>query len=171
MKPYRRTPHDAWGINNFLLYLDDITGMSAPNLKALCKWLDVSEKTLHRWMTGATRVPDTVCYALYHESKWGQSLGFTEAYNDRAVLTAEIARLNQRVLALEADNAALRASTANAPQVAANDALFLPRDTAPAARRTAPPSNFRVSRRVHLHAKSGVLINTINTARKSSASY
>lgn len=125
-----------------MIYLDNITGMSAPNLKALCRWLDVSEKTLHRWMTGATPVPRLICYALYHESKYGRSLGFTEAYNDRDALTAKIADLELKNRALAADVNALRSASA------ANDALYLPRDVAPPVPRSAPLAGFRIHRRM-----------------------
>lgn len=87
-------------------------------------------------MTGATLVPRPICYAaLYRESKYGRSLGFTEAYNDRDALTAKIAdlELKNRALATEVD--ALRNASAAVAPSAVNDAVYLPRDAAPTARR------------------------------------
>lgn len=150
MKIYRRTPQDVWGINNFRLYLDDLTSMQTPRLKALCKWLDISEKTLHRYMTEATPVPRVVCYALYHESKWGKDLGFTEAYNDRDILTRRIAALEIDNQALAADVETLRRDNAAAVVGAANDAIYTNRPViAPTKRRSQPPTNFRIHRRFH----------------------
>jgi hypothetical protein len=147
---YQYTPRDVWGINNFRLYLEAVTGMNTQRLKGVCKWLDVSEKTLQRWMAGTSPVPRAVCYALFHESKYGRGLAEVTAYNDRALLLSQIDLLQMRVRALEADNDALRnAADAAAPYLAANDTLYLPRDATPRAPRGRMPEQFKIGRRYH----------------------
>jgi hypothetical protein len=147
---YQYTPRDAWGINNFRLFLDAVTGMNTQRLKGVCKWLDVSEKTLQRWMAGTSPVPRAVCYALFHESKYGRGLAETTAYNDRALLLSQIDLLQMRIRALEADNDALRnAADAAAPYLAVNDANYGAR---PQARRPHPFTTFKARRVRHRRA-------------------
>lgn len=149
MQIYRYTPRDVWGINNFKIYLDDVTfGMETLQLKAVCKWLDISEKTLHRWLAEESPVPRAVCYALFHESQYGRGLAEVTAFNGRAFLDAEIAQLKQDVRTLQANNDALRAAAdAAAPMLSANDASYGAR---PVARRPHAFSEFK-ARRVRYH--------------------
>ncbi|MQQ99241.1 hypothetical protein [Glaciimonas soli] len=127
---YRRTPRDAWGINPFKEYLHDLTAMKPESIQALCKWLDISLKTMQRYISGETHVPRAICYALYHESQWGKQLAYTEAFNDRQIQFMQINELKSQVRNLETNLADTRRALAEAEKhtaaisSASNDATY-----------------------------------------------
>jgi hypothetical protein len=111
-----RTPSHAWGHGSFITLLTDITSMQPAAIKRVCTWLDISYKTMQRYISGEANAPRSVCFALFHESSYGRELGFTEAYNDRDILSRQINTLRAEVRMLTAslvDAQAMLADAAN----------------------------------------------------------
>jgi len=111
-----RTPSHAWGHGSFILFLTEITAMRPEAIKRVCTWLDISYKTMQRYVAGTAHPPRSICFALFHESSYGRQLGFAEAYNDRDILFRQINALRAEVRTLTAsltDAQAMLADAAN----------------------------------------------------------
>lgn len=80
-------PKDIYGINVFKIVLHEVT------LKRAAKILDVTERTIWRWLSQG-HVPKAAVLALYWESSYGRSLINTDHH-------AEIVLLRQRIQLLE----------------------------------------------------------------------
>ncbi|WP_156480062.1 hypothetical protein [Collimonas pratensis] len=119
-----RTPSHAWGHGSFITLLTDITSMQPAAIKRVCVWLDISYKTMQRYISGEANAPRSVCFALYHESSYGRELGFTEAYNDRQVMSREINDLRAEVRSLTASLKDAQANKNGSTYGAANDSNY-----------------------------------------------
>lgn len=74
----------------FSTLLDDMGASDA----ALCKHLDINERTLRRWRAD-DHAPRPVALALFYETRWGRSAVNTRAEND-ARMFAGLARCYER---------------------------------------------------------------------------
>ena len=105
----------------------------AKKITAVAKFLDITDPTLSRWLSGKQDAPRAVCYALWHESPLGRSV--TSAHSEQEIkilrgllraTEAESIRKDQTIAALLAENAALKARPAareQRPTYAANDPM------------------------------------------------
>ena len=103
--------------------------MNTTSIKRVCAWLDISYKTMQRYISGDAVPPRSVCFALFHESSWGRQLGSTEAHNDRDILSREINALRAEIRSLTASltdaQAMLAEANKNGPtNGAANDSNY-----------------------------------------------
>lgn len=84
------TPKNIYGPNLFRMFVDELGGP-----KKVCKFLDVTERTVWRWLA-TDSVPRAHVLALYWESKYGRSQVFTEQVNEIRLLYREVCILREQ---------------------------------------------------------------------------
>lgn len=111
-----KAPSQA-GLPPFSFLLDD---MPASHAK-VARHLGISERTIDRYWKD-NQAPRSVMLALFWESRWGQSVVETDAYNSArlsrqtvVVLTKENAALRRRIGMLEQELAHADTGAANLP--------------------------------------------------------
>lgn len=104
-------PKDIYGINVFRIMLHEI------GIKRAMKMLDVSERTIWRWLS-TEKVPKAAVLALYWESSYGRSLIECEMVNEIRMLYKRLTLLQEQYIRAKDIVAGLRrlhAGTANEP--------------------------------------------------------
>jgi len=107
-------PSSVSGSNLMRMLIDELGGP-----KRVCKYLDVTERTVWRWMAGAP-VPRASVLALYWESKYGRSQIFTDQVNEIRLLYRQICILQEQYQKAKDIVTGLRAMHAGS----ANEPLF-----------------------------------------------
>lgn len=81
---------DIYGPNVFEIFVDQLGGP-----KRVHKFLDVSERTVLRWLSTG-RVPRAAVLALYWETKYGRSQIFTDQVNEIRLLYRRVCILQEQ---------------------------------------------------------------------------
>jgi len=105
-------PSSVSGSNLMRMLIDELGGP-----KRVCKYLDVTERTVWRWMAGAP-VPRASVLALYWESKYGRSQIFTDQVNEIRLLYRQVCILQdqyQKAKDIITGLRAMHAGSANEP--------------------------------------------------------
>jgi hypothetical protein len=77
-------PKNIYGPDLFKSFVHELGGP-----KLVCKKLDVTERTVWRWLAEGT-VPKMAVLALYWESQYGRSLIDTDHHNETVILRTRI---------------------------------------------------------------------------------
>lgn len=83
-------PKNIYGPDIFKIFVDELGGP-----KRVSKMLDVSERTVWRWLADG-RVPKMAVLALYWESRYGRSLIDTDHHTEMVLLRGHIQILEQQ---------------------------------------------------------------------------
>ena len=77
-------PKNIYGPDLFKLFVHELGGP-----KQVCKKLDVTERSVWRWLAAGT-APKMAVLALYWESQYGRSLIDTDHHNETVILRTRI---------------------------------------------------------------------------------
>lgn len=105
-------PNNVYGPDIFKVFIHELGGP-----KIVCKMLDVSERTVRRWLAEES-VPKMAVRALYWETRYGRSLIDTDHHNEVVLLRGQIRCLEdqfERASRIIAGLKLLNYGTANEP--------------------------------------------------------
>lgn len=118
------------GSSDFATFFDSLPIPSDRRLRAVARFLDVSESSVKLWLSGKRNPPRAAVIALWHESRFGLSVtsshaayGETLARGYADAMKAENSRLSAHIAALSAELARVKLSS-GVPAVAMNDPMF-----------------------------------------------
>src|SRR3990167_7375409 len=107
-------PKNIYGPNLFRMFVDELGGP-----KKVCKFLDVTERTVWRWLA-TENVPRAQVLALYWETKYGRSQIFTDQVNEIRLLYRKVCILQEQYVRAKEIVTGLRRLNAGT----ANEAIF-----------------------------------------------
>lgn len=83
-------PKNVYGPNLFKIFVEELGGP-----KRVCKMLDVTERSVWRWLAEGT-APKAAVLALYWESQYGRSLIAADHHNEISLLHGRIRLLEDQ---------------------------------------------------------------------------
>ncbi|MFZ4289004.1 hypothetical protein [Variovorax sp. HJSM1_2] len=83
-------PRDIFGPNVFRIFVKEFGGA-----KKVAKFLDVGERTVHRWLS-EERVPRMAVLALYWETQYGRSMVHSDQVNEIRLMYRQICILQEQ---------------------------------------------------------------------------
>lgn len=87
---YFHAPKDVYGPNLMHLFVKELGGV-----KAVYKYLGVSERTVYQWLSSG-RVPRAAVLALFWETQWGRGHIYTDQVNEIRLIYAQLDLLRRQ---------------------------------------------------------------------------